>query len=256
MLIAQRSGLRVPPSLLLLDSDMGAIDAFVTDWSLPVMVRMDYSTLPRRKTLGGIPLYGLEAIKRISAFLFDQSCLPLFHPELARLENEFSVGILVSKNAKTAKLDIVGKGFDAGDLRLGWANPHQSFDVDLLNDNLTPLGRISDKDYRVERIQRLERRARLSRYADFANENGKLLHTLDGLKVTESEITKHEAAIPEAYGAIPLFHLKELAKIAGILSFEVVGQLPPSKEFVGSLSYLRGHGWLLWDIYGEWYKRG
>jgi len=112
------------------------------------MIRVDYKSRPSAKPLGGIQLQSLEIVDRVCASLFDQGCLPWLHPNLDRFEDLFSAGILLTEESDLAEFEIVGKGFDAGDLRLGKAIPHESFTASLETGAISCHRIIEDAIYR------------------------------------------------------------------------------------------------------------
>lgn len=254
LLVAKAAGVNVPPSLLLLGRRRELIADFARKWGCPLMIRLDYRRSPRQKPLGGVPLYTLDAMCGVCEYLFKRECLPLFHPNLDRFRDIYSVGVSLRSDGYEAEIEVVGRGFDAGDLRLGKAVPHERIAADLSDGSLSRRGTISDTDYRRERASRIERVRRLKAYIDFANRSAMLATDLNAFNPTHS-FADSNAGIPHKYQRIPNTILRKLIEIVQTIRLSVIHGLPASKDFVASLSYLPGKDWILWDIYGDWYRR-
>lgn len=256
LLLAARAGVQVPSTLLMFTMEIDVLNRFFNQWGPPLMIRMDYQLYPKRKTLGGIPIYKLEKARKVSEFLFNENCYPLFHPHLDRFADKYSAGILLNTNDYEAHIEIVGEGFDASDLRLGNSTPHESMKLNILDNSINNRSIISDSAYAREKEARKKRVLRYKRYVEYANNTGILLPTLDDLDQTPDENENDVINITKRYIPVPMSEIRTLIKIAHIIRFEVIDSLPSSKMFVASLSFLPSHGWVLWDIYGGWYNRG
>jgi hypothetical protein len=217
------------------------------------MMRMDYSALPPEKPIGGIPLFSKSAIRGASKRLYELKTIPLFHPHFDRFLDLYSVGLVIKRDDPLARLEVVGKGFDAGDLRLGFSTPHESAILDLLNGEVRDRSYISNEAYTVQVRERANRIHALRSYTDVVNSRGILVHNLDRLPVTVA--TSHDFEIPDKYSPIPRALITELLHIGRRLRLHVIELLPRSQEYVASLSYLPVHGWMLWDIFASWYRR-
>ena len=255
LVLAARNSIPVPQTLLMVASRPDVVKQIVDEWHLPVMIRMDYSSLPASKPLGGIPLRSVQAISAVANFLFQEGYFPLLHPHLDRFEDVYSVNMMVNRTDFKVLLEVVGRGFDASDLRLGAASPHESLTYDLVEDAVVGRRLISDSSYCRERVQRAERATRYKKYVEYANQTYRLLSSLKDLKVDDSRCEQEMLLIPDSYSPLHKSHLRSLAEIAWQLRTGVVGILPPSESFVGSMSFLPEKGWVLWDIYGQWYRR-
>lgn len=254
LVLAKAAGVNVPPSLLLLDISRDLITDFAQKRGCPLMIRLDYRQSPDQKPLGGVPLRSLETMYRVCEYLFKRKCLPLFHPDLDRFKDVYSAGVTLTSGSYEAEIEVVGKGFDAGDLRLGKAIPHERIAVDLLDGALKRLGTISDADYQRERTSRIERVGRLKAYIDFANRSATLATDL-GIFNPKAPFDDFSARIPPKYEKIPSTILRRLVEIAQTIRLSVIQGLPSSEAFVASLSYLPEKEWILWDVYGDWYRR-
>jgi hypothetical protein len=253
--LAHREGINVPSSLLLLALRNDLIELFANEFRLPLMIRVDYQSRPNAKPLGGIQLRSLEIIDRVCANLFNQACLPLLHPNLDRFEDVFSVGVLLTEDNDQAEFEVVGKGFDAGDLRLGEAIPHESFAVSLDAGTVHRHWVIDDEVYRQQSKIRRARARKLRAYTDFVNKSGQMLSDLSRFDDSDSSSVSTEIAIPVHYDAMPQNLFGELVLVIRRLKSGVLRGLPKSKVYVASLSCLPNGDWVLWDVYGDWYFR-
>jgi hypothetical protein len=255
LLHAKRAGLNVPSTALLFEQNDAFVREIVSRWSLPVMVRMDYDLLPTSKPLGGIPIHSFKAIESISGFLFRHQLCPLLHPNIDRFRDIYSAGIVLTKRSTEIQIELVGIGFDASDLRLGKAIPHESFAYDITNDCFSNRHQISVGDYMSERAERAKRIAQLRCYIDFANQEGQLLPSLEEFNPSADEIASASAEIPNRYSPIGRRDIRTLAGFAWTIQERVLPTLPDSESFVASLSLVPRFNWILWDVYGHWYRR-
>jgi hypothetical protein len=253
LLLAQQAGVKAPASLLLFALRRDLIAHFANRWGLPLMMRVDYRSRPKSKPVGGIPLYKFDTIYRVSEDLLERRCLPLFHPHFDRFKDVYSLGAILSNESSSADVEVVGKGFDAGDLRLGQAIPHETFQLNLATGKRERHNAISDDSYRRERINRGRRIVKLKGYADLVNKTGSLIDadTL-GPNLQESSET---AEIPQRYQEMPSPLIDDLLGVLRAVKTGILPGIPRSKIYVASLSYLEKEGWMLWDVYGDWYHR-
>lgn len=255
LVLAARASVDVPPTLLMLVKRMDIVTRFTEDWGLPLMIRMDFSSLPDRKTLGGIPLYALRTIDLVSEFLLAQGCYPLFHPHLDRFDDIYSAGVIMERSNYTIRVEVVGKGFDASDLRLGRSTPHESLEFDLLENSVISRNIISNSVYSSEKAARERRIQQYIRYTNYANKTGRLLWSLEDV---DDYLLPHRVGriqLPDEYSPLSDSLLRSLVEAVWSLRTRVVSHLPPSESFVASFSLLPNRGWILWDVYGSWYKR-
>jgi hypothetical protein len=255
LLCAAELDVMILPTMVIFDYSDPLVCDIAKDWGLPLMIRMDYSFFPEKKTLGGVPLYSIEKIRKVSSFLFKENCVPILHPNIERNEDIYSVGVLLRKNDDVVLFEIVGQGFDASDLRLGAFSPHETFRYDLLSDNVTERYIVSPADYEKQRKEKCKKVLAYKNYVDYVNESGTLLSSISEfipsnyLKYFDVDI------LPEQYRPIPKSLIKSLIPIVFSIKYEMASALPYSEYYVVSLSYTYNYGWLLWDVYGEWYKR-
>ncbi|HWD92257.1 MAG TPA: hypothetical protein VG938_07905 [Verrucomicrobiae bacterium] len=255
LLEAARAELNTPPTMLLLDGAYPPIGDIISRWGLPIMIRMDYGSFPKVKPLGGIPIYSLPAVKSISDSLFRGGLYPLLHPHIDRFTDIFSVGMIITRENSEVQMEIVGRGFDASDLRLGTAIPHESFVYDIHDDSISNRCQISPQEYKREKTERAKRIAQFECYIDYANREGRLLSSVGHFSPSPDRITNVVSLIPDSFTAIGRSEIKALAKFALKLQLEVLPKLPTSESFVASLSLVPRLGWILWDVYGHWYRR-
>jgi hypothetical protein len=254
LVLAGIAGINIPPSLLLLSLATEHINVFAKTYGLPLMIRVDYPRRPRPKPIGGIPIYALDTVLRVSRDVLQNGLMPLFHPHLDRFEDLFSVGVLINPESNEVEVETVGKGFDAGDLRLGKVRPHETFRMDLATAEIEGQRIISDESYRGERSERMSYVHRLKHYIGFVNTSATLLADLDQFG-TDPPGTDAAKEIPVHYHQMPEHLRRELSTLASKIKSGVIDKLPKSRIYVASLSYLIPEGWVLWDIYGDWYWR-
>lgn len=255
LLLACNAGINIPPSLLLLAVERTPIAEFAGEWGYPLMIRMDYRSRSKAKPLGGVPLYSLETMQRVSEDLIGRGCVPLFHPHLDRFKDIFSCGVLLADRAREADVEIVGRGFDAGDLRLGKVIPHETLRLNLATGSVEHRTIIAEEVYRRERVARAMVVRKLRAYTNFVNQSARLLADLSQFDVESGHVDDSELMIPSRYEAMPSNLFDELLGIVQVVSSDVLRSLPHSKVYVASLSYLPVEGWVLWDVYGTWYQR-
>jgi hypothetical protein len=255
LLLACDAGVDIPPSLLLQSVKRAPIAKFAEEWGYPLMIRMDYRSRPNAKPLGGLPLYGLDTMQRVCEDLVSQGYAPLFHPHLDRFKDMFSCGVLLTRGDFEADVEVVGRGFDASDLRLGKAIPHESFGLNLAAGNIERHTVIADEVYQRQRAARAKVVHKLKAYSNYVNRSGVLLSDLDQFDAESGETDDSKLLIPPHYEAMPNQLLQKLLEIIGILKSDVIAFLPNSEVYVASLSYLPVEGWVLWDVYGDWYQR-
>jgi len=219
------------------------------------MIRVDYRSRPKAKPFGGVPLYSLDTIQHVCDDLVSRGCLPLFHPHLDRFQDIFSCGVLLTDQSLEVDVEIVGKGFDAGDLRLGRALPHETLRLNLPRGSIERRAIIADDVYQGERAARAKFIRKLKAYSNFVNESATLLADLAQFDFETFGTDGSELMIPARYEVMPSHQLEELVGIIRAIASDVLRFLPHSKVYVASLSYLPIEGWILWDVYGDWYLR-
>ena len=255
LLLACNAGVDIPSSLLLFEVRRNLIAKFASEFGYPLMIRVDYRSRPKAKPFGGVPLYSLDTMLRVGEDLISRGCLPLFHPHLDRFKDMFSCGVLLSDQDPKADVEIVGRGFDAGDLRLGKAIPHETVELNLTTGRVGRRTVIADDVYQRERTARAKVIRRLRAYSNFVNQSATLLSDLARFDLEFGGTDVSEMTVPEQYETMPRQFLNELFGIVRVIKSDVLRSLPHSKVYVASLSYLPIEGWVLWDVYGDWYLR-
>lgn len=252
LIVCGRLGIPTPSTLLLLSPNWEVVNTVAAQWGLPLMVRMDYSSLRGNKPLGGIGLSSLPTILEVSKFLFARKFLPMFHPHLSRFDDEYSAGVLLELGSDLAEIELVGKAFDASDLRLGKSVPHERITLNLATGRRISRSTIDHATYERERRSRGIRRNAYLEYEKYANAKGRLATSLAQF---QDQDLKLPVDIPTVYEPIPSRALGQLGDLSSAIHELALKRLPASAKFVASLSLLPKTGWTLWDIYGGWYKR-
>ncbi len=255
LFLSQSEGIKVPPTALLLSVDIPLIKFLFKKWGAPLMLRMDYSGLPKRKYIGGIPVYTFDMLIRLSNFLIMNGFYPLLHPHYDRFDDEVSVGLILDKSSHDSIIEAVGKGFDASDLRLGSTIPHEIISFNNLSFNVEFRKIVDQSQYLVSVKERREKIRQLVSYIEFANRHGELLTSLKDIEVKDVLTSMKKLELNKEYTKISFSHLKKLMRESLKIQRKVLSQLPESQQFIASFSFLPQAGWLLWDIYGSWYKR-
>lgn len=247
-------GVPVLPSLLLLERNDDIVRKRTEIWGLPVMLRMDYSSLPEKKPLGGIPIYTMSTVLGTSKFLWKKNLYPLIQRNVSRFLDIYSVGALFEGTSDIVTLEIVGPGFDASDLRLGFTNPQEFLRIDLKRSRIIEQHIMEATEYKKERSRRKERINQFLHYIEYVNNKYELLPSLDSFSQSAPDKTKSQI-VPEKYSALSHDSVQTLLGYCRIMQKRVIKNLPSSQSYVASLSFVKEIGWILWDIYGSWYKR-
>ncbi len=235
------AGVPVLPSLLLVERNDDIIRERIEIWGLPVMLRMDYSSLPKRKPLGGLPLYTVNSVFGSSKFLWKKRLYPLLQRNVMRISDIYSVGVLLENTSDVATIEVVGPGFDASDLRLGSAAPQEYLQTDLRRSRTLEHQVIEQETYKIERTRRLEKIQKFELYVEYVNERHKLLSSLDSF--SQSSLKKSlSKVVPKKYSTIPKASLQSLLEYCRVLQKCVVRNLPVSTSYVASFSLVRDLG--------------
>ncbi len=253
--LADAAHVSVPPTLLMLADSPTCLHDFRARFDSALMIRVDYRVLSAGKPIGGVPVYSEITVGRVIRWLLERSYFPMLQPHIDRFIDVYSVGAAMTVEEYTAEIEIVGPGFDAGDLRLGYTTPHERITIDLATERVENRWTLPDDVYAAQRRHREQTRRRLQAYCAFVNNEGELLPSLDILNGHEACGTADLDPIADRYAPIPGALLHELVRILWRIRTEVILALPPSKVFVASLSFVPGKRWLLWDVFGEWYRR-
>ena len=167
----------------------------------------------------------------------------MFHPHLSRFDDEYSAGILLELESDIAEVELVGKGFDASDLRLGGSVPHERITLDLASGRAVSHSKIDQVTYERQRRSRIVRRRSYSEYEKYANSTGELVNSLAQFRHKKPTTSTD---IPATYQPIAPRVLDDLRRMSTSIHAFVLRQLPTSRKFVASLSFLPGIGWMLW----------
>lgn len=255
IVLCSQYGLSVPNTALLLDRRKQQFFASIGNWSRPHIYRVEYTTRPDSKVLGGVPIQNQKIASQLTSSLFKSGYYPLVHSYLDRFQNSYSAGVLLSSDSSDAFFEIVGPGFDAGDLRLGLSNPHEVFSVNLRTSVIHEDWTIPQEQYVRSRQARCDRIARLSAYFKYVNSHAILLPELPKASVRAMSSSLGDLLPPKSYEPIPKTMMNRLIHIAESVRRTIIPQLPSSKSYAVSLSYVKPNAWIIWDIYGEWYER-
>jgi len=252
--ISSAAGLPIPDTIVLLSETSAAIQECLRTLGSPLMLRMDFERLPRRKMLGGIPVFEASNLSKLCQTLFTSECIPLLQCYSDRFRDLYSVNLLMAEAGDDVTLEVVGRGFDAGDLRLGMSTPHERISIDIFSGKIAARHKILEDRYRIERNERLLRIRGFQSYICRANQDGVLSHDLP--KATSPQVTDDiEHLVPGNYSPLGLSSIRELLGMAQRIKFGVIPALPHSMEYSASFSLVPTGGWKLWDIYGSWYNR-
>jgi hypothetical protein len=253
--LAANSDVAVPNSLLMLQNIRAANDWVWQNWQTPLIIRVDYSKLPRKKVLGGIAISDSNVLAQLCQWLLENSYYPLIHPFLDRFRNVYSAGALLDSGGSEAQIEVVGAGFDASDLRLGSSSPHEALDVELRSGRVLARRLASVEQYGASVRRRAHTIAALRAYTQFVNNERRLLTNLSDVPVSDSERTGAADLVPGTYQPMSDAHQHELIKACQRIARDVIVCLPRSATYAASFSYFQGIGWVLWDVYADWYVR-
>ena len=251
---ASIAGVPVLPSLLLLERNDDIVLKRAEIWGFPVMLRMDYSSMPEEKPLGGIPIHTMSAVLGTSKFLWKKNLWPLLQRNVSRFLDIYSVGALFESTSDVVTIEIVGPGFDASDLRLGFTSPQEFLRVDLQRSTIIQQHIMEPTEYNKERSRRIEKINKFLHYVDYVNKEHELLPSLDSFSQSALDKTKSQL-VPGEYSTLSRDSVQTLIAYCRTLQERVLRNLPTSPSYVASLSLVKEIGWILWDVYGSWYKR-
>jgi len=218
------------------------------DFDIPIMLRMDYDNLSNAKYIGGIPLFTLEALKESCFFLFKNGYIPVLQPYVERFENTCNLNCSISNNTNDLFIELTGKGFDAGDLRLGLVEPHEKIMYDYLNWEILSRDIISHDNYLITKKYREMYITKLESYIKYVNNKFRLLENISDLK------ENYNIILNEKYVPISKETIEETAFLAYQIKNSIIPLLPYSHDYILSFSILKEQ-YVLWDIYGKWYYR-
>jgi len=253
--VSNSAGVAIPSTVIVMVANKNNIAKAVEILGIPLLVRVDYRQLPAKKVLGGIPIETIESLYEVVTYLTDSGYYPLLQQNISRFENQYSVGMAMQRGSRECLVEAVGSGFDASDLRLGSAHPHEYFEIDVDREAIGNSHVIEPGEYSSERLRRIEKTEKLIQYVEYANQQQKMTDTIDMFSMERRQEVDIELHPPERYQSIPLSYKKALVRIAQKLLYIAVPRLPMSESYIASLSFNRQARWRLWDIYGGWYNR-
>jgi hypothetical protein len=213
---------------------------------------MDYENFPNtnNKFIGGIPIYELDTLKKICRFLFNNKYIPVLQPYSNRFKNEYNMNCSLSNDNDELYIELAGKGFDAGDLRLGMTESHEKIVFDYKLWKILSREIISSQEYISSRKKRESYIARMETYIKYANNKNELLNDISTLEEEKVDWELNKEYIPISKKAI-----EEIALLSYLIRKKILPLLPFSKDYVASISILENRKMVLWDIYGKWYYR-
>jgi hypothetical protein len=249
--LANDNNIPVSDTLIILSKEaLGSLKSNLSLLGKPIMLRMDYAHINRKKYIGGIPVYTYSSLQSLCMFLFEQQYIPILQTYINRFENKFSINCYFEPNSNTLNMEIVGKGFDAGDLRLGLLNPHEiiSFDFDYWKIKERKI--IGKDEYTISKNIRNKYIAKMTSYIEYVNREHKLLYDINNLAEQ-----KCGNSVNDEYEPVTKKTIDNISFLVYTIRKAIVPQLPSSKAYVASFSMLENEELALWDIYGKWYYR-
>lgn len=255
LFLGDTAGLNVLPTLVLIEKNAKAAGDFLAENGSPVMMRYDYTRLPRKKYLGGIPLRGKRIIGKVCRFFHNERLFPMLHRNVDRSRNRYNVGALVREGEDEVLIEVVGKGFDASDLRHGRSIPHETFCYDLSRGRISQHETIRQDSYDRAVPKRLNYLDSLLRYFDIINESGEVMAKGDIESLDPGPVRANRLDIPDSYEPLPPDDRAALLRGIRVACDGVLPFLPRSSNYTLSFSLIDDCGWVFWDIYGAWYAR-
>lgn len=240
-----------PSSVLITTKRITVLHQFFSKISFPLMIRLDYSTYPNKKFLGGVEVQSINDLIEINNFIIENKCFTLIQSYISRFENDFNMGLLLSSNDYVI-VEYLGSGFDAGDLRLGKITPHEIKQISLLKNNTQSIKVCTKTEYQISRELRIAQIKKLLAYQNFVTSKKILAENIEKLDTSNVDY-KVDYNPPMDYQKISQIIEKKIITFSHSLK-RIVIHLPDSNAYVASLSVNRNK-LLLWDIYGKWYIR-
>jgi hypothetical protein len=253
LLLALKNKIPISNTTVLTSIDsVDTLENHLGDFKKPVMLRMDYENFPKtnNKFIGGIPIYKLDTLKKICQFLFNNKYIPVLQPYSNRFKNEYNMNCSLSNDNDELYIELAGKGFDAGDLRLGITESHEKIVFDYNLWKILSRKIISSQEYMSSKRKRESYIAKMEAYIKYANDEKKLLNDISTLKEEKISCELNKEYVPVSKNLI-----EEIALLSFLIRKKIVPLLPFSKDYVASISILEDSKIVLWDIYGKWYYR-
>jgi hypothetical protein len=253
LLLALKNKIPVSDTTVLTSTNsVDMLEDYWNNFDKPVMLRMDYEKFPNEnnKFIGGIPVYELSTLKEICKFLFRYKYIPVLQPYSNRFKNEYNMNCSFSNDNNELYIELAGKGFDAGDLRLGKIESHEKIVFDYNLWKILSRKIISSQEYIYTKRRRESYIAKMETYIKYANNNDELLNDISTLEENKNSCEVNKEYIPVSKNLI-----EEVALLSYIIRKKILPLLPFSKDYVASISILENRKIVLWDIYGNWYYR-
>jgi hypothetical protein len=241
-----------PTSILITTKNKQIVSDFCMKFQFPLLIRIDYAALPEKKFLGGIEINSLESLLEVNEYIISNKCFTLLQSNFSRFNNDLNIGVLYIRNNKNVVIEYLGKGFDASDLRLGKINPHEIKNYNLDSYHINQIYLCSRKEYQESRIARIQNIKKLASYQKHVNNYRTLLSNIESIGFSDN-IFRKITLPPKEYKATNKFIEKKIIRFIHAFAY-LQNKLPHSNSYVASLS-INNNKLLLWDIYGQWYKR-
>ena len=258
---ASKFDLNSVESYLILDYNLDK--RFLSSIQYPFQIRADYKKLNRCKPMGGITIRNHDITSKLIKNLIKNGYYPIITPDpkgyLNRFKNLYSFNILFWQDSII--VEAVGKGFDLSDLKRGNFNPHETIVIDKNNKQILRREVVDFESYQKSVLKRQNKIKLLISYELFVNKYGFMLEKLENyyclfkyLENTESTVS-YEPQIPFRYNPMPRFLINNIIKMLDKIDLFNKNIEIKSDNIVFSFSYNKSSGIVLWDIYGEWYRR-
>jgi hypothetical protein len=200
-----------------------AVDLFMARRGYDEMlVRSDRVEEVGKYPRGGFVVGGQELKDAVASFLRAQRTVYLLEP-IDPLRDQYSVNVAEWPAAPTLEFEVVGRGFDASDLKRGDLSPHES--LALLREPVVPT-----KDAVVERTEVTAER--------YARSRAERIAKLTANPQTPRQFDIVDAIIPTTYSPIPLQLIAQLRYDTALLAAQLPRLDLPGAPFVLSASFI------------------
>lgn len=251
LFLAHKNNIRVSDTLILTSVDsIDVVETYLDGFNEPIMLRMDYECLSNRKYVGGIPIYSLNALKKTCLFLFKNNFIPILQPYADRYKNTYNANCSLTNNADVVYIELLGNGFDAGDLRLGLINSHEEIQYDFTEWKLLSRRIITSDEYLISKSKRETYITKMEKYIEYVNKKNKLLDDISNMRGEKDNHKLNDEYIP-----ISKEFIMETAYLSYIIKNKIIPSLPYSQDYIASISIMENGNHVLWDVYGRWYFR-
>jgi len=200
LLLIQKAGMRTAPTFVILDKKPNNLKKILSQWEFPLLLRFDFASARNSDlVIGGALIQTPQAVERIAIDILQRGFTPFFCVSPDRHNNLYSASVVMARHSNEIMIELVGEGFDAGDLKRGVISPHETLSYDTASDEISGKRIIQEADYQTSRLERTRRVAQISAYSDFVNKEGHTLANFDNLTSSDEEIQKALEVIPEHY---------------------------------------------------------